>query len=330
MNWTTHKNDSQDYKLWQLIKLSRLPLILVFCLCFNLAFSQSSIAYLRTDLEITPSTFLADRGEHIIPFELVRGMIVMQAKIDQQPGHFILDTGAPLMVINDEPEIPSRIAASFKQEIEVGETIINYFDWAGTEEKQLNALVLDISHLEQAFQRPLTGMIGFNALKDYELFFDYEKQIVLRYNAHKNPLHKSVKPLHRLPFQKFDHLPVLTVKIGNKKFRFGLDTGACANLVDPSVLNALKSESFRRLPDEEIQGLDQSVNRVKAVQVTSVKIKDLVVGDLKFLATDMPELRSDEGVALDGLLGYSFLSQMKFSINYPKQQIYVWEESSKE
>jgi hypothetical protein len=207
----------------------------------------------------------------------------------------------------------------------VGETTIGHFNWAGIEEKKLDALVLDISHLEKAFQRPLKGMIGFNALKDYELFFDYEQRQVLRYEAQRNALHENADFLHKLPFQKLDHLPVIAVKIGKKKFYFGLDTGACTNLINRSVLESIEQELITDLPDEEVQGLDQRVNRVKAVNIKAIEVKGLVEKDLKFLATEMPELHSDDGIQLAGLLGYSFLSRMKFSINYPKQRIYVWE-----
>lgn len=319
MKWTTQNTTHQK-------NTSRALLTALLCLVFSMAFSQSSVAYLRTGIPDAPRHLPTNQKEDIIPFELVRGMIVMQAQIDQQPGHFILDTGAPLMVINEDPVTPSKLAASFKQKIIVGETVIKDFNWAGTEEKKLDALVLDISHLEQAFQRPLKGMIGFNVLKGYELFFDYEKQIVRRYAGRKNQLHQQSRPLHNIPFQKFAHLPVITLKIGNKKFRFGLDTGACTNMIDQSVLNALDETVVTPLADEEVQGLDQHVNRVQAVQLKSVEAKGLVVEDLKFLATDLSELQSDEGIVLDGLLGYSFLSRMKFSISYPKQRIYVWEE----
>ncbi len=324
MKWTTKTTCNKIINGRQHF-LGRLLISAAFLLTFSIVFSQNSIAYLKTDLSSESHNIVVHKNEHVIPFELVRGMIVMQAKINQQPGHFILDTGAPLMVINETPETPSRLASSFKEEIKVGETTISHFDWAGIEEKKLDALVLDISHLEQAFQRPLKGMIGFNALKEYELFFDYDNQVVLRYHARNNPLHDSAKPLHKLPFQKLDHLPVIAVKIGNKKFYFGLDTGACTNMIDQSVLEAVDAALITELPDEEVQGLDQSVTRVKAVRVNSVTTKGLQIEDLKFLATDMPKLHTDEGIQLDGLLGYSFLSRMKFSINYPKQRIYVWE-----
>lgn len=325
MKWTTKTSNQQKINGRQLYRTRQILLFAVCMLTSFVAFSQNSIAYLRSELSKETPEVINHRSENVIPFELIRGMIVMQASINDQPGHFILDTGAPLMVVNETPETPSRIAASFKEEIEVGETIINNFDWAGIEEKKLNALVLDISHLEQAFQRPLKGMIGFNAIKEYELLFDYEQQVVRRYHARKNLLHDQASPLHKLPFQKMDHLPVITVKIGNKKFHFGLDTGACANMIDQSALEALEAELITELPDEEVQGLDQSINRVKAVAIHSIEARDMIIEDLKFLATDMPELHTDDGMVLDGLLGYSFLSRMKFSINYPKQRIYVWE-----
>ena len=325
MKWTTKTSNQQKINGRQLYRTRQILLFAVCMLTSFVAFSQNSIAYLRSELSKETPEVINHRSENVIPFELIRGMIVMQASINDQPGHFILDTGAPLMVVNETPETPSRIAASFKEEIEVGETIINNFDWAGIEEKKLNALVLDISHLEQAFQRPLKGMIGFNAIKEYELLFDYEQQVVRRYHARKNLLHDQASPLHKLPFQKMDHLPVITVKIGNKKFHFGLDTGACANMIDQSALEALEAELITELPDEEVQGLDRSINRVKAVAIHSIEARDMIIEDLKFLATDMPELHTDDGMVLDGLLGYSFLSRMKFSINYPKQRIYVWE-----
>lgn len=325
MKWTTKTSNQEKINGRQLYRTRQILLFAVCMLTSFVAFSQNSIAYLRSELSKETPEVINHRSENVIPFELIRGMIVMQASINDQPGHFILDTGAPLMVVNETPETPSRIAASFKEEIEVGETIINNFDWAGIEEKKLNALVLDISHLEQAFQRPLKGMIGFNAIKEYELLFDYEQQVVRRYHARKNLLHDQASPLHKLPFQKMDHLPVITVKIGNKKFHFGLDTGACANMIDQSALEALEAELITELPDEEVQGLDQSINRVKAVAIHSIEARDMIIEDLKFLATDMPELHTDDGMVLDGLLGYSFLSRMKFSINYPKQRIYVWE-----
>lgn len=289
-------------------------------------FSQSPVAYLKASVESLATHPLPASMEQGIEFELVRGMIVTKASIDNQQGEFILDTGAPLMVINDVPSEPSRVAASFKDEIAVGETIIDAFDWAGREEKSLDALVLDISHLESAFERPLKGMIGFNAIKDYEIFFDYEENTLLRCNPRKNILHENANPVHSIRFQLYDHLPVITLQVGDRVLRLGLDTGACDNLLDESVLKQLDTALFSYLPDEAVQGLDQKVNRVQAIRVDEAQLEDLpVVSGLKFLTTEMPQLRDASGNELDGLLGYSFLSRMKFSINYPKRRIYVWE-----
>lgn len=289
--------------------------------------SQNTVAYLRTAslAEAAPAfEWTAPTGQRI-PFKLIRGMILTEASIDQEKGRFILDTGAPLLVVNDRPDAPSRLAASFSQEIQVGETTIENFRWAGLEEKKLEALVLDISHLESAFGQSLEGMIGYNVLKDYEVYFDYENSFMLRSDPRKNVLHDHAEPLYSIPFQLSDHLPVITVTIGKRKLRLGLDTGACANLIDVAALEALDAGLITWLPDEEVQGLDQNVKRVQALQLDHLEAKELAVSDLKFLSADLSQLHSEDGVALDGLLGYAFLSRFKFSINYPKGRIYVWE-----
>jgi hypothetical protein len=334
MNWMTTNRIGPLIKKVHLsktrISLFLKPLLFVFLYLTATSLSaQSPVAYLKAEVRSEKAHKLPFTIEHGIPFELIRGMIVTRARIDDQDGHFILDTGAPLMVINDIPTAPSRVAASFKDEIEVGETTIREFDWGGTEEKSLDALVLDISHLESAFQLPLKGMIGFNAINDYEVYFDYEEQTILRCNPRKNILHENASPSHTLRFQLFDHLPVIILKVGDKTLRFGLDTGACDNMLDQSALSKLDPALFTYLADEEVQGLDQRINRVRTVALNEMVIEDLpVISGLKFLATEMPQLRDASGNQLDGLLGYSFLSRMKFSINYPKRKIFVWEVNS--
>lgn len=304
----------------------RLINLFAFVWIVGTALGQSSIAYLNSSFNANSTTTLAISNEEVIPFELIRGMIVMDAQVDRKDGQFILDTGAPLMIINDQPEQNTLLAASFKQEVPIGKTTIEVFNWAGTEEKRMDALVLDISHLESAFDRPLKGMIGYNALKQYEVFFDYEKQFVQRYRARKNSLHKNATPLYSIPFQLYDHLPVITIQIGKHKLRFGLDTGACANLIDQSILETLSEEYYTHSADEEIQGLDQGVSSVKALVMNQIEAKGLVLKEMKFLATELPQLQGPDGSSIQGLLGYSFLSKMKFSINYPKRRIYVWED----
>lgn len=325
MKWTTE--NKSDYTRPNKYSLPIVKLINLFALVLMVGtmLGQNSIAYLRSSLNTNTVATAAISDEEAIPFDLIRGMIVMNAQVDQTDGQFILDTGAPLMIINDQPEQTTLKATSFKQEVAIGETTIDVFNWAGAEEKKMDALVLDISHLESAFDLPLTGMIGYNALKQYEIFFDYEKQFVLRYRARKNKLHENATPIYSIPFQFYDHLPVITIKIGKRRFRFGLDTGACANLIDQSILEKLSEELYIDSTDEEVQGLDQSVDKVKALIMKHIEVKELAVEDLKFLATDLSQLQSTDGRSIDGLLGYSFLSKMKFSINYPKQRIYIWE-----
>lgn len=297
---------------------------LLLLLSTTFGFAQSSISYLRTSATHTRPLGHPDRDNLIIPFELLRGMIVLNAEIDEQVGQFILDTGAPMIVINDQPAAGAWQGASFQQAVAVGYTRVKEFAWAGDEQHALEALVVDISHLETAIQRPLEGMIGYNALNQYELFFDYERQSIMRCSPRKNILHQSAKPLISLPIEFFDHLPVITVQIGNKKLRFGLDTGACANLIDPSVLAQLDEADITTLPQEEIQGLDQAVTLTEAVMIDQIQIKHHSLESVKFLATDLSALRAASNHWLDGLLGYEFLKRLKFSINYPKGRMYIW------
>ena len=152
----------------------------------------------------------------------------------------------------------------------------------------------------------------------------YEQEQVLLYNPRKAPIHKATKPLHKIPFSLHDHLPVISLKIDGKTYKFGLDTGAGANVLDPKLKEMLLEKGASRGPIAEMQGMDRSIVQVETIKVPELELSGGSIKDVKFLLNDLSHLGGKTGIHIDGLLGYPFLSKMKFSINYQKQKIYVW------
>ena len=186
-------------------------------------------------------------------------------------------------------------------------------------------LPLDISHLEESFDREIAGLIGFDVLADFELLFDYEKHEVQILNARKNSLHKNNQPLQKISFQKQGHLPVIQAKIGGKSYRFGIDTGAEVNLLDKTILKDLDKNAATVLADEPIQGLENATLLVPAVSVNNTVVQSNDFPDMKYLFVDFSAVNQDQAAKIDGLLGFPFLEKTKVSINYKKQKIYIWE-----
>lgn len=281
---------------------------------------QRGIALLNTPVRpLTVATIVADA--HItVPFELDRGMIYVQAEVDGTQGQFILDTGAPGLVLNEPPHPTADspyTAQSCGDAVAIGVKQVNLFKWAGRKMKKVEAITLDMDHLEQVHQSPIKGMIGYDLLKDYLVFLDYSRQQLIISTNGALPL----KPTAILPFELDGHLPVLTVVVNGQALRLGLDTGAAANLLDAKWRHLFPYSTSGTVSD--VQGLDQSVQRVPEVALSGMEVQQHTF-DGTFLLMPLDHVQTTSGQPLDGLLGYPFLSGYHVAIDYKGGRLLLW------
>jgi len=279
--------------------MKNLLLTLIILANVTYSFSQSSVAYLNVAEFSESKTKLASENNSSRPFELIGGMIFIEANVNGKIGNFILDTGAPGVILNHKPTPESKnyVAGGLSGEVAVGEVKINQFEWGIINLSNLNGFALDISHLEKSFEKDIAGLIGFDVFSDYELLFDYKNKEV--------------------------QMPVITAKIGGKSFRFGLDTGAEINLMDAHLFQELQRE-ITALPDEKVQGLDRNEMTVKTALIKNTSLRSADFNALKFLFVDLSAVNASSETPIDGLLGFTFFEKEKISINFKKQRIYFW------
>lgn len=299
--------------------------VCVILMLVNNLFAQKAVAFLEAPAR--EKITVADNyiGFTKIPIQTVNGMILVRAEMDGEEGLFILDTGAPRMVVNSQELTGNALSASsYSTTFDIQSIIIEQFKWADVDVRHMEALVLDISHLERSTNRKILGMIGYNALTDREVMVDYDRGELLIYPARKNSVHRMAEPRMTIPFTLQGHLPVINVEICGRVLHFGLDTGAGTNLIDRKYFDQLPAESYTNLHLEEIQGLDQAVNMAQTADIKNTIIAGKGIPDMEYLFTDLSHLGPNSGIAIDGILGYEFFHRFRFSINYQKQKIYVW------
>lgn len=296
------------------------------------AFTQKQIAFLSTTEQPEDITVFMKSPYREIPFQLLNGMIMVEAIINHQNGYFILDTGAPMLVVNESRfrgSPRSSTAAGCSGVFQVGEHTIRHFSWAGIEQYELKALTTDLSHLEVATGKKILGLIGFNLLRNQELFIDYEQRRIILFSPDKNPLHRILNPIYTSTLSMYHHLPVIEFRIDGRPFRFGLDTGSESNLIDRCKLALLNKSLIDTIKEEEIQGLDKKIRRVPVIQVSNSTWEGMAVDQLEYLVTDLCHLKDRRHPdSLDGLLGFNFFKPLKISINYRERKFYLWERDS--
>ncbi|MFN7120014.1 MAG: aspartyl protease family protein [Saprospiraceae bacterium] len=300
--------------------------LLFLILLLECSFAQSNIAFLKAPTPPSDLTAYAPLDAITAPLKILNGMPFVNAQLDGKSGPFLLDTGAPTLVLNAKPDNKQQDipAASFSTSFHLSSTKVKSFGWATVQRKNLDALALDIQHLEISTQQKLLGIIGYDILKDFELFIDYPNQQVLLLQPVNNSVHKAATPLATLDIELQGHLPVIALEIGNQILRFGLDTGAGVNLMDNDCKTNLPATLFTSLGIEEIRSIDQRSTRVEGTLINKVQIADLPLNNMKYLFTELTDLEVKSDVKIDGLLGFPFFERVKCSIDYINRKLHIW------
>lgn len=300
-----------------------LLIFLIFPLCIN---AQNNIAFINIDAMNSVDKHNPNKTYVSAPFELIGGMMYVKGEMNGEQGHFIFDTGAPFMIINKVLESENTVKATGISSNFVAQNVkIEAFKWANIKHRAVEAVAIDLNHFENASQRNVLGLIGYEVIRDYEVFINYNNKTICLFPAHGNELHRKAEPVSTLRFSIQNHLPVITAKIGDKKLRLGLDTGAEVNLLDAALKTEISPLQINGLKLEEIQGVDKVVHPVLATLITNTAVANHDFAHMKYLFTDMSHLQSADGLTIDGLLGFPFFSKYKMSINYRKGKIYFWE-----
>ncbi|MCC6726988.1 MAG: aspartyl protease family protein [Saprospiraceae bacterium] len=286
------------------------------------------LSWLLLGLLFSNPVFSKNEGDlpAVTQFELVRGMVIVQAELNGQSANFILDTGSPMMILNEKMGETASIQASSLQGGMAGEwKTIGMFSWAGVRKFDMPALTTDVGALEYVTDRPIAGLIGYKFLEDFDLLIDFENLLITLVPQGKTAKLEGWNLKSQVPFTMAGHLPVIEVQIGDKKLRLGLDTGANTNMLDLQKAMELEQELVTPVSNAGVMGMTGGSQGTYAGDVVETTIGGLNFWNMRFVFSDISHLQNLVNNGVDGLLGYPFFKAGKFSINYSTKMISIWE-----
>lgn len=270
-----------------------------------------------------------------IPFTLVDRLIVIEGMHKDKKGMFIVDTGSEKLLLN-KVHFSHLITRNNKIERTTG--VLDFVD--DPVEKRIQQLlfnglsinnkrsnIIDMSHIEQSKKIKILGIIGYNVLKDYEVFIDmYLNQITLtKIDKHGKKLGNQgylEKIVDSIDFNLKNHTIVIEGNINGKNLTFGLDTGAELNQLNTKLPSEVLKSFY---PKERIKLLGASNNSIEVIYGLLYRLKlskTVYFGPMKTILTNLHSMNEAFGTKLDGILGHDFFAQKRAIINYKKEKIY--------
>lgn len=265
-------------------------------------------------------------------FRLCKNLIIIDCEINESVQPFIFDTGAPYVVLNSKyVECDSLGYKGVKAQGATGEitdvkhTTIKNLSFGEIRKNNINALTMDLSHLERKLKSPIYGLIGYDFFKDLDVYIDYQERKLGHWSHSK--IEKCISNNHyeAYDFEMEKHLPIIQCKMGDVVYNFALDTGANTNLINLELEEELQ-EFIEEI--DESQSITGSNKESKEIVHPLYKLKSLEIDKLgeyfnmDVMFSNIDHLNHDGKIVIDGILGYEFLSQYIHIISYSGCKLY--------
>ena len=283
-----------------------------------LAAAQVDIALLaRLNNTPTARSVAIDATPRVAPFEAAGAFALVSATVDGVVGTYILDSGAPGLILNGVAGADATAARALDREVAIGHQTVTQLTWGPLTQRDLDAYVLDLSHLEVTLERPLAGIIGYEQLRELPVTIDYPREVITFWTTAR----PSAADGAELRFRFSGHLPVLRASIEGTRARLGLDTGSGVNLLDDSYL-AQVGHDAELLPEMIVRGLGAESSTVARRLIDHTRVSTSNWIDLPFGFTDLGPVRAT-GLKVDGLLGKEWLHLRVVTLDYRKRIVYI-------
>jgi len=270
-----------------------------------------------------------------IPFKIIDQLIIVEVKILNKEGNFIIDTGSETLILNSAHFKPTRIhrdngqrKSGIHNDIEnVKKKHLDQLSIKDLSLEKLNADVIDLSYIEKIKKIELLGIIGYSVLKDFEVFIDMHLNQITITKTDKNGKRLSNRVYAEdiqdsIDFKLKKHTIVLNAFVGNKKVKFGVDTAAEYNQLNKNLDSEILDYFY---PSNELKltGASGKKKTVLAGKLYRVRLNDSIYfGPMKTVLTNLTKMNNAFGTHLDGVLGFEFFAQKRTIINYKKKKLY--------
>jgi hypothetical protein len=260
------------------------------------------------------------------------GLITVRAMVNRKEGSFIIDTGAYGMVLNSRVYTTanpnSSKGFSYNAEVyDIRRFTTDDFSFGEFALDANDADLMDLTHLEKSKKTAIYGLIGYQNLKDYEVFIDFYLHQITLFKLDKDGKkideHLFTDELtHRLGFEMRKHSIVLLGQVKGESFKVILDTGAEVNHISKHSSEEILS-NFIPTTRAEIMGVDG-----KGVEVIAGVFKNFLISGMESvpMPTVISDLSSSErafGTNADAIVGYWWIKNLRFTINYKTKEICI-------
>lgn len=270
----------------------------------------------------------------VVPLKHIQNLLLIEAAINGVSGNFILDTGAPYLVLNktyfrDKMSRTDLVSSGITgRGSDVGRTTIAKLQLQELYYENVEADIANLAQIENSKGVKVLGLLGTNLFTQFEFVIDVRRDMLQVYKLSKsgNRLFKEdtqANPDLQINIELINNIIFLEGKISEKALRFCFDSGAEVNVLSSSSNRKVISE-FKVIRRSVLVG-----SGGQRAEVISGVVKQMELGNHTFVAlqtylTNLNDLKTAYATYLDGVLGYPLLFNGVVAINFKQKKFSMY------
>jgi predicted aspartyl protease len=269
-----------------------------------------------------------------VPLKRAGNLLIVQGKIDTLEGSFVLDTGAPDMVLNaahfsDVSHLDEQDARGVNGISSTFSTTIDHFSLGiDLHYDRLRAHVLDLSFIEKSKNIKLLGLLGTRIFSKLAITIDVVNNLLYIHKLNKKGLITAEEWQFGDPDIQTELLFVndaifINGRINDKSLWFAFDTGAEINMID---LNASKRiiKTMMVTGRRHLTGVGGARNELLYARFDKLNIGGVNFDANHVVISNLRDLTVAYGRSFDAILGCDFFSRGIFTLNFARKEFKMY------
>ncbi len=270
---------------------------------------------------------------YVIPIKRANNLILVEGAVDSISGNFVLDTGAPYLVLNqtyfrDYRNLGYTEAGGINGSAPGFKTWVKAFSTNGFNQNRLSADVTNLGHIETAKNIKILGLLGTGLFERTAMVVDlYKGKLFIHELDRKGQIPADQvlysKPYLSMKFALKEQVIVLQAEAAGKSLNFAFDTGAETNVIDYGLSKKLL-ENFKEISRLSMGGMGAGRNEVIYARLDSMKLGERTFMNNRFLIANMSKMNRFYQLNLQGMLGHDFFCRGVFMLNFATNEFNLY------
>jgi len=256
--------------------------------------------------------------------------LLIDAKVEDQTGNLVFDTGANGLVLNstyfrDHVGTTGSATGGITGAVGKVERIsIEKMEFGELTYQKLRADAVNLGHIENRRGVKILGLVGFSMMKNLEIVINAENNELRLFKLDKEGNRISGKSPgfttdHTQKIEGNGNILFLKGSVAGKTLNFCFDTGAETNAISSNAgKNILSTLTITRRM--ELKGAGAAKSEVLFGRMNDFSLGERKITGMETIVTSLYAMGEAYDTRIDGMLGYSFLEQGTVSINFVKKQ----------